>query len=309
MKKIWSVPGKVFLLGEYAVLSGAKALVGAISPRFLFSHESFEWAGEFSERLSFHHESPAGKVLAFHAAADRSLYGIDPWRGAGGFGASTAQVLFLEKLSGNLLELHSPEFRKAWERYRELGSRPGELAPSGADFVTQALGGLIGFDPEEFLAKQLGETLYDQRATLQIRVIQASRQAGRKVATHEHLKILSKRGEKFLSELARSLSPITESGLEALIARDALSFAQALSLYGDTLASFELEDGATQLDRRILAEVPGVLGVKGTGALQADALVAAINPSEWDQTKWRQALDKRQLIDVGIITGLEKGAE
>jgi len=309
MKKIWSAPGKVFLLGEYAVLAGGPACVAAFSPRFSISESVFEWQGEVSSPLRFHPESPAGKLLSSRAPLYSPLYGIDPWKGAGGFGASSAQVVILEKMSGTSLEAGSPELREAWERYRGFGSRTGELPPSGADFVAQALGGVVWFEPEGFGVRPLGEILERQKATLQIRVIQASQQSGRKVATHEHLKKLAAHGEGFLAELRQKLTPITRDGGMALQSQDSLGLGQALSRYGDALAFLDLEDGATARDRQAIAKLPGVLGVKGTGALQADALVAAIDPRGWDPVIWKKALSQLDLVDVGEITGLERGAQ
>jgi mevalonate kinase len=310
MKKIWSAPGKVFLLGEYAVLAGGPAWVAAFSPRFSISESAFEWQGWSSSPLLFHPESPAGKFLSSRAfPLSAPLHGVDPWKGAGGFGASSAHVVLLEKMSGTALEFNSPQLRQAWERYRGLGSRPGELPPSGADFLAQALGGVVWFEPEGFGVRQVGEILNQQKAQLQIRVIQASLQAGRKVATHEHLRKLSAQGGGFLSELRQRLSPITQDGWIALHAGDALGFGQALSRYGDALAALDLEDGATRRDRQILAKLPGVLGIKGTGALQADALVAAIDPLGWDPAIWQKTLSQMDLVDVGEITGLERGAQ
>src|SRR3954465_7430670 len=95
-KKTRSVPGKVFVLGEYAVLADHPALIATVGPRFRtdFGKDS----GATPGAPDFHPRSPAGRLLSQARAARVSLpsFGfVDPYRGAGGFGASTAQFALL----------------------------------------------------------------------------------------------------------------------------------------------------------------------------------------------------------------------
>src|SRR4051794_32388337 len=82
----YSCAGKVFILGEYSVLTGRPALVAAVPPRF-----SLEVRTPSS---LFHGESPVAQLQAWAKKAslpDLPFQFGDPWGGAGGFGFSTAQ--------------------------------------------------------------------------------------------------------------------------------------------------------------------------------------------------------------------------
>ena len=49
--------------------------------------------------------------------------------------------------------------------------------------------------------------------------------------------------------------------------------------YGDTLRNAGLEIPETTEDRKAIMKLAGVLGVKGTGAMQADGLVVLLDPA------------------------------
>ena len=52
--------------------------------------------------------------------------------------------------------------------------------------------------------------------------------------------------------------------------------------YGDALRGAGLEIPETTEDRHAIGKLAGVLGVKGTGAMQADGLVVLLDPSVVD---------------------------
>jgi len=294
---VLSAPSKIFLLGEYAVLAGRPALVAAFGPRFQLSSSPFEGSGE----LVLHPQSPAARILApAGSGAGLPLHWSDPWRGAGGFGASSAQALMASEL---VSPKQAEPLQAAWRRYRLEGSPTGGVAPSGADFVAQAMGGVIEFrilpgDPDRFEARQIGDVC----SKLHLRGVQASQQAGRKVATHDHLASLSG-----LERLASVLESVLERGIRSFESGDAGGLARALNDYGERLASLDLEDGATRRDRDALGRVAGVMGIKGSGAMQADALVALIDPARFDSEAWQRELSSLDLRDLGPITGMEPG--
>jgi hypothetical protein len=293
---IVSAPGKVFILGEYGVLAEKPALVAAFGPRFLLSSQPFE----ASSPAVLHPQSPAARL-----AAERGwvgpFYWRDPWGGAGGFGASSAQFLLLELL----LDLDQEGLYPRLQRYRRFACGEGEIPPSGADYVAQTEGGVVCFGPvsSTFCSRPVGPALVRLRPRLELRVLQASQQPGRKVATHLHLGALGK-----IEPLARRLEPVVTAGLSSLEQGDAVGLGSALSAYGDLLASMDLEAPATRRDKLALLKIQGVLGVKGTGAMQADALVAAIDPTRWDSERWFRVVADLGLLDRGVITGEEPAA-
>src|SRR5665213_3933088 len=92
----FSAPSKTFLTGEYAVLCGGPALVLNTSPRF----ELKAVRGEFGV-AGIPDGSPASQWIKQRAPllADWKIEFSDPHQGQGGFGASSAQFLFVHALT------------------------------------------------------------------------------------------------------------------------------------------------------------------------------------------------------------------
>ncbi len=72
-----------------------------------------------------------------------------------------------------------------------------------------------------------------------------------------------------------------------------------MNAYGDALASMSLEIAETAADRRALSQVLGVLGVKGAGALQSDAVLVMMAPGS----------DHRPVIELARSRGLVLAAD
>ncbi|NDD91097.1 hypothetical protein EBZ37_03325, partial [bacterium] len=51
----------------------------------------------------------------------------------------------------------------------------------------------------------------------------------------------------------------------------------------------------------VLSALPGVLGVKGTGALQSDALIAVVDPARFDSERFN-----RTVSDLGLRVWSER---
>ena len=280
--KSWSVSGKVFLLGEYAVLAGAPALVAAVPPRFSLSTRPSSGAIE----TVFHPESPAGRLLR-ELRVQVPHFFSDPARGAGGFGASTAQFILAAAAHG------ISDWKVLWEKYRALHLAQDGVPPSGADLVGQVVGGVVEFLPSEIPGE--APELVQRQASLSsisIAVIQASSQPGRKTATHSHL---AKVSPDMLDRLREKLEKTLDQGLRAFTEGDAAAFASTLGLYAETLSQFDLEIPAARLDREALSKFPGVMGCKGTGALQSDALIAVVDSEQLDLRAFREFLEARGL--------------
>ena len=98
------------------------------------------------------------------------------------------------------------------------------------------------------------------------------------------------RSAESVEGLAMKLDPALDAGITAIRTGDVRAFGAALNAYGDALRDADLELEATRRDREALARVPGVVGVKGAGALQADALVVALSPEASADRAARDAL-------------------
>jgi mevalonate kinase len=283
MKSILSVPSKAFLIGEYAVLSGAPAIVATFDPRFTLGprHDS-------EQKAVFHPDSPAGRLMKTSRWEGIWEYG-DPYLGTGGFGGSTAEFLLSYAIaqikSDQSIEtpICDKDAWQAWRRYKEFTP----LA-SGADLIAQWLGGTVVVDLKESSAKrmELGDL---GRCIL---IFSAAHQDERKVKTHEHL--TADTTSQF--KAPEYLLLLIERAADAISRGNVHQFASSLNQYGDLLRESGFEVEATTRDREAIARISGVIGVKGTGALQADGLVVVVDPLELDQRdEIVRAIEKRDL--------------
>jgi mevalonate kinase len=285
----FSCPGKIFLLGEYAVLRGMPALVATLPPRFTLT------VGEGAPE--FHPESPVARLMTWLRDRGVALPAFefeDPLQGRGGLGASTAQFATLYRWAAET-QGWDHSWRAVWSLYRELTTPKEGVPPSGADLIAQWEGGLVCFDPSTSTVEKMD---FEGRELL---VFSATGQTGRKVATHHHLSGLG--GEGF-----SSLRPALDAGLAATRAGDLRALGRAMNTYGDALAALGLEVSETARDRREFANLPGVLGVKGAGALQSDAVLVLVEPDADRAPVLALARElKLELAANGI--GREKGIE
>jgi mevalonate kinase len=266
-----TLPGKVFLLGEYAVLLGLPCVAVALGPRFRARYVA---GGRLAE---IHPESPAGKLLAWseksvapeiRKKALTDLTFEDPLEGAGGFGASTAQFALIHYAMGASAGWDM-SWSAAWKLYRELTRKETDLkSPSGADLVAQWRGGVTWFDP----SARVADDLFTCADFSGLMIFSATAQAGRKVATHTHLDSLNS------ADWKESLEPVTRAGVQAIRSGDLQGLGRAMNDYAQALHRLNLEIPSTTADRRAIAALPGVLGVKGAGAMQADAVLVLVDP-------------------------------
>ncbi|MBC7691016.1 MAG: hypothetical protein H7222_04555 [Methylotenera sp.] len=288
----YSIAGKVFILGEYAVLRGLPALVAATSPRFALRSAARNGSvvGK-TNHTEYAPASPAGRFLhwACKNPSDIPFEFIDPLLGAGGFGASTAQFALLVEL-----ELGQVGWKRAWELYRKLMT-PSEspvsadaagaagIPPSGADLVAQWQGGVQLFDPTKATTEDLTQAL----SWSDFLIFSATGIAGRKVATHEHLAKL----QNFSTE---SLEKPLFDGIAAIRAGDRARLGQCLGQYADALHELGFENPSAHEDRKILGKISGVLGIKGAGAMQSDSMILLCEKSA-DRSKIMSAAESRGL--------------
>lgn len=276
---VYSAPGKIFLLGEYAVLAGLPGIIATLGPRFQL--QVTKKAIEQRPRFVPHPQSPAGRFLSTKMGMELSKFSLDfedPLQGAGGFGASTAQFVMLYHAYLNDAGERDRSWTKLWKLYREL-MKDEALIPSGADLIAQSEGSIVLVDPAQGKCTSLWSRL-DWSSLL---IFSATDQKGRKVATHEHLALLSQTGfpdpeSAQKSELAKSLAKLMKQGVDAVQKQDHAHLGRVMDSYADTLRLAHLELAATHEDRQALRSLPHVLGVKGAGALQADAILVLMKP-------------------------------
>jgi hypothetical protein len=74
----------------------------------------------------------------------------------------------------------------------------------------------------------------------------------------------------------------------------------AMEDYAQILREFDLECDATFEDRQALRKLPGVLGVKGSGALQSDLVLVLMEP---------RSLHQKEVIEAAAQRGLKLVSE
>jgi mevalonate kinase len=263
----FSIPSKAFVLGEYAVLGGAPALLATIPPRFeLRSGPPFGSGPRQSAARAFRDlspEAPVRKLLQVHE--NTSLLEcsfVDPHNGSGGFGGSTAEFA----LAYAALNSESADVSSLWKEYCHI-----QPQASGADLAAQWSGGAVVANPISKTVKKVDVS----HVLKNWFVFSAAHQSGRKVKTHEHLEVL-KRAD--LSQLSKS--GVLSNGIQAAASGDFAGFALAVNEYARLLRSMGFELPQTTEDRAVLSKISGVRAVKGTGAMQADAVLVFGDPTE-----------------------------
>lgn len=262
-----SIPGKIFLCGEYSVLYGGPALLARTEKKFTLSNSQNNNLGKTLKVSEFHPRSPAGILFGSLSIRDKkkieNQYFEDPFFGRGGFGASTAQFLFVWN-SVNQNILGQDRWKKVLIDYHGVVSQSGQIKPSGADLVSQTLDeSCVLFHPKKEYAIAIQRPEHFNGAY----VFSATLKKDRKTNTHEHLNLL----EQIPLDILEKLEKITIEALEFIA--DHKKFSQSLNDYAAVLMSAHLVSKGAIEDMNCLSKVPGVSGVKGCGARLSDVII------------------------------------
>lgn len=245
----FSIPAKTFLLGEYAALSGAPALLLASEPSFAIERI------EVPELRGIHPESPAGKFWSDQSDGAYGLQFFDPYDGIGGLGASSAQFLGAYQIAFGAADiaiehLLSQYYQYAWNG---LGQRP-----SGYDILAQMHRGLVFVHRDHDKIQELGWPFDDVSVYLI--------HTGKKLATHTYLQ------QKDTHADDSYLGILSEHAFDALQQGNATAFLHAVRMAGEYLDRHKLVAPHSQKLIAALSEQEWVRAVKGCGAMGADIL-------------------------------------
>ena len=243
-----SYPSKTFLIGEYAVLHGAPAVLVNTFPQFKF-HIDFQ---ESSQICPFHEDSPAyffmekNKEFFFNT----SISVRDPHQGLGGFGLSSAEFncvydLFLKKKNIRC------QLDQIWKIYKSLSKG------SGADVISQRIKGICLFQPDPFRAESIQWPFYDLSFGL-VRV-------GEKHKTSMHLNELNFKAFPLLTELSMKAVESMRSFREDI-------FIDCIKEYGEVLDQLKLVSDKTFHIIQKLKMNKDILCLKGCGAMGAEVI-------------------------------------
>lgn len=266
MALVYSAPGKCFLAGEYLAMDGGLCLIANVEPRFELRVTAgrgvVEGLPEGSPAMNFVRRHPE-----FFQSLDLTFF--DPHRGAGGWGASTAQYLTVFAAhswaaAANDEAACDLDLRELLSAYQQDAWNGEGRAPSGADLVAQMKGGWVFFEKSSGMLQRQAWPFENLEPYL-IRT-------GEKVATHEHLRSLGDLGS---AELARLMARIREAWASA----DAEGFVQGVTDFGAELRS---RGWVTERTRSLLHDLlwqEGVRAAKGCGAMGADLVLALVDRS------------------------------
>lgn len=272
----YSVPSKTFIVGEYGVLVDGPAIVACTEPRFKLRKAQSPSEKSFD---SFSPLSPAGRLMACHSEISwKDYFFDDPHQGRGGFGASSAQFIFVNKIIENHCKPASAEVNRrtgvqdfeVWKKFRDLENAEGKdaldcmrpedsfIKPSGVDLLAQLTGGLAIVDIKTQSAKSL-DWPFRNLSFLIFRT-------GIKVETHAHFNKVSK-------DSCARLANIAVFAIEAFQRTDSLEFLKAISEFDSVMIGQCLYSVDSETRWQSLRTHKDVLAVKGCGAMGADTVI------------------------------------
>lgn len=255
----WRIPAKTFLLGEYAAVAEASAIVLTTTPCFELSLTSKKGLD------GIHQDSPAGIWWNQHGCKEHGLTWYDPYNGCGGLGASSAQFLG-SYWATCYLQNKTPERKQMLEAYYQTSWSGTGLRPSGYDVIAQSEHGCV------FINKQTDTVItypwpFEDLSFLLLHT-------GKKLATHHHLQ-----NTALPTEIVR-LSEIVCDAKEAFEQVDSNQLIDAVDKYHQKLVELNLVAPHSLELINKLKPLPEVLAIKGCGALGADVLLVITTRKE-----------------------------
>ena len=278
----WTIPAKTFLLGEYAALEGASALLVTTSPFFELTLSPSQLAP------TIHPHSPAGLWWSKHQINDYNLSFVDPYQGCGGLGASSAQFIGAY-LASCYLQENTPTLKNMLEAYYQCAWNGQGHRPSGYDVIAQTQSGCVFINKQQEQLHSYDWSFHDLSFVLI--------HTGTKLATHHHLQ------EATLTLPVDELSAIVDKAKEALEQNNSSLFIESINNYHHQLVNLNLLAKHSLTFIQELRNYPEVLAIKGCGALGADIiLIISLKTQIASLKKKLHSLNKRILASEADLT-------
>lgn len=248
----WLLPAKTFLLGEYAAVDEASAIVLTTLP-------CFELTLNEEKRLQgIHPDSPAGLWWHQQKHKNHGLIWSDPYKGCGGLGASSAQFLGAY-LASCYLKNKVPTVQEMLNEYYQVSWTGTGLRPSGYDVLAQSQSACVFINKQKHLLKSYPWVFKDLSFILL--------HTGTKLATHNHLQ------DSTLPTQIEFLSTIVDEAQKGFEQGNSDLLISAINQYHQKLTELNLvAQHSLELIRKLKA-YPEVKAIKGCGALGADVLL------------------------------------
>ncbi len=259
------VPGKTFLVGEYAVLVGGEALGLATRPEFSLVKTARD-SIENNKAIHYHSNSAVGLFNQKHNFNFQAEI-LNPYKiknleasiSVGGFGQSTAEFIL-----AYMQKYQKFSLKTIFDDYLNLYMDPQLISqqPSGADLVTQLLGEVTHFARPVENSQNYSWPFKN----LSFCVISAIEKTGIKIKTHEHLQNLNR--AKLLD-----LPRLSQRVIQSFKNKDESGFLKNLSDWVQALTQKELICENSLQIKSELEKIESVKFVKPCGALGADVLL------------------------------------
>lgn len=267
---IISVPSKTFLLGEYAVLDQAPSILVNTTPRFVVSIGTQDSLQKKAED-AFHKDSPSYAWIKenHELFSDARISIEDPYQNQGGFGLSSAEFncVYLYSLVKQNKNWYDADLQQIWNRYRHV-QKNNAVLPSGADVISQWVGGVCLFSPEPFNVQSVTWPFAD----LDFALIKT----GQKLSTWEHLKHIE--GVSF-----EDLKSCVYEAFKMIQTESAEAFVDVVNRYAQILEKMDLITPESRSILEKLRKNSSILAAKGCGALGAEVIVVFFKTKDEDE--------------------------
>jgi mevalonate kinase len=278
---MWAIPAKTFLVGEYAAIARAPAIVLTTAPCFALSIE------EHPGLVGIHPSSPAGQWWNQYGPRGVGLKFTDPYHGIGGVGASSAEFVGVY-LAQSYLNKQLPDANLLLEAYQDFSYDGQGARPSGYDVLAQMLGGVVYIDKQHSICQKMFWPFCDVDFLLI--------HSGQKLATHCHLQSL------VLPQKMEPLIDIVQQTKAAFDRTDSRMLANAVNAYHQELLSLAKVSDHSQKLIEYLRQQDDILAIKGCGAMGADVLLMLVSKSK--ALVWQNKLAELGLRLLATTEGL-----
>ena len=214
---------------------------------------------------------------------------FDSYKNKGGLGFSSAQFNILYAYSfilreGNIDQIKPQEI---WRSYRHLQFEG--FLPSGADVITQWVGGVSVFEQDPLSV----ETLTSSLPELSCSVFRT----GEYFETHKYLKKLKLRDVSDLKKIA-------QQGVQAIKQKDEPAFIEAINDYRKALLAENYVTPKSQEILDKLLKIKAIKACKACGAMGAETLIVFYNRQDEEEVKKETAFLERATDGSQITYGV-----
>ena len=282
-----SCPAKTFIIGEYAVLDGGPAIVLNTGPRFICQIQKNSTAS----KINLSENSPAGQWIKKHPQDFHSvqLEWINNYEGKGGLGFSSAQFNMLYAYSFILREGHIDQItpQELWRNYRNLNF--DGFIPSGADIITQWVGGVTVFEQSPLSIETLTSSLPDLNCIVL--------RTGDYFETHKYLKSFE------LGDVS-DLKTIAQMAVTAMKQKEETAFISAINDYRKALKRKNYITAKSEEILNRLEKIKAIKAVKACGAMGAETLIVFYHRQSAEEVKketsFLETVATEQQITYGV---------